>query len=463
MRRFLLVCLLAGCVDRAPGNPAEKVDETRIREAILDEVPADIGRRVAARFTTGDGGIVDYLGVTVEGEGPAAPGGDVTLVHYWQVVAPPGPGWRIFTHVAGGVGDFVNATDSELRHDHPPSRWEAGQILRDEQTFALDADWKSVFASVEVGLYPLCCRGVEDRAVATVDGAAVEDGAVEVARLKVDTTKAPPPVAGVVLRKASSPITIDGNADETAWRRAAHNEAFDDVEGCAENEDATEARITWDDQFLYVWVSTDDTDVHSPYTERDDPLYSKADVIEVFIDADGNRKGYVELQVNPRNTQFDTYLVKGKGDRRDAYDSKMQTAVAVKGTLDNRDDGDSGWAVEMAIPHAAVKGEDPDMKVEVPPRVGDTWRLNIVRVDYRKDGSTAAHSWARIACADFHGIDKLVAVQFADASGSVEPKKATTPEPATPEPGKPEPAPPPKTPETPARPEQKPATPPELR
>ena len=45
--------------------------------------------------------------------------------------------------------------------------------------------------------------------------------------------------------------------------------------------------------------AAEDPDVHSDFVNQDDHLWEQ-DVIEVFIDADGNRRGYIELQVNPR-------------------------------------------------------------------------------------------------------------------------------------------------------------------
>ena len=68
-----------------------------------------------------------------------------------------------------------------------------------------------------------------------------------------------------------------------------------------------EARLLWDDQHLYVFVQITDSDVFSSYKQHDDPIW-KADCVELFIDADGTRRGYVELQVNPNNAQFDAWF-----------------------------------------------------------------------------------------------------------------------------------------------------------
>jgi hypothetical protein len=103
----------------------------------------------------------------------------------------------------------------------------------------------------------------------------------------------------------------------------------------------------------------------------------------------------------------------------------MQTAVRVRGTADKAGDADQGWDVEIAIPYAAVKGKDDAMNVRIPPQVGDRWKLNVVRVDYRSNGgSPGVSSWNRIGYGDFHALDRMLQVIFADSSGSIIPSAA---------------------------------------
>jgi hypothetical protein len=85
------------------------------------------------------------------------------------------------------------------------------------------------------------------------------------------------------------------------------------------------------------------------------------------------------------------------------------------------------------------------MPVKLPPEVGDRWRLNLVRVDYRsgaKDPGVA--SWNRISYSDFHALDRMLNVVFADQTGSIV-KKPASAVPETP-PASPSPTPPATTP-----------------
>jgi len=197
-----------------------------------------------------------------------------------------------------------------------------------------------------------------------------------------------------------------------------------------------------------VFVSVTDTDIVNTYKNHDDPIW-KQDAVEIFIDADSNRRGYVELQVSPANVTFDAWWATTRAQPSDEkWDSNMETAVKLRGTAEPGDT-DQGWDAEIAIPYAAVKGRDDAMKVNIPPQVGDRWRLNIVRADV-KTGSTSAFSggassWNRITNSDFHALDRMLTVVFADKTGSITPS-ATPPPAAPPAPTVPPPAAPPSAP-----------------
>jgi hypothetical protein len=81
-----------------------------------------------------------------------------------------------------------------------------------------------------------------------------------------------------------------------------------------------------------------------------------------------------------------------------------------------------GWEVEIAIPWAAVKGREDAMSVRLPPQVGDRWRMNVVRVDKKQGAQNpTASSWNRISYQDWHGLERMLTVVFADQGGGVAP------------------------------------------
>ncbi|MDQ3370665.1 MAG: carbohydrate-binding family 9-like protein, partial [Myxococcota bacterium] len=400
-----------GCVDQGPG-PEPKVAPGYEREHLLTEVPAGVDR-----FDVQLADAVIYLGNKVD-KPRLAPGQTVTITHYWKVVRPPGKQWRPFALVRGpaGTADFMNLEPTDMQRVHPTAEWKAGEIIEDVQTFTMRPDWRSPSATVLVGLIEVGRHGTLDRMA--VQGERTADRAIVAAQLDIDLSRAPPPPGSVHIPRAQGAIVIDGVGTDPGWANATTSPDFTTAEGSPEPVGKATAKLVWDDHYLYVFATITDTDVFSPYKQQDDPLW-KADCIEIFIDADGNRRGYVELQVNPNNATFDSWFAGPRGPAGDeAWDSGMLSAVTMRGTPDVAGDADQGWDVELAIPWAAVKGNDPAMAIGTPPRIGERWKLNVVRVD-KRSGSEApsASSWNRITYRDFHALDRMLSAVFADATG----------------------------------------------
>jgi hypothetical protein len=418
--RILVVAALAvagSCVDRGAGPTRKQIDPAYIAENLLSAPPQGLTNELDADL----GGKVIYLGNIVD-KSTIAPGDKIEIRHYWQVVAEPGPEWRVFSHVRGdgNTADFMNVDDTDMRFGHGPATWKPGEIIQDVQNFTLKPDWRSKVATVIVGMFPRGKHGINDRM--PVRSGKTIDSAVVAVELVVDLAKAPPPPGTIVVRKAQSPIVIDGVAQDPAWGFATVSTEFPTAEGSGDPPGATTGKLTWDDAHLYLFVTATDRDAFSQYTKPDDTLW-KNDVVEVFVDADSDRRGYIELQVNPNNTQLDLWWPTTRGGASDlAWSAGMQSAVKVRGTATDRSDTDQGWDVELAIPWAAVKGGNPAMAVRIPPQPGDRIRMNVVRADYARDAKNpTVASWNRITYGDFHALDRMLTVVFADAAGQTQP------------------------------------------
>src|SRR5215468_10761317 len=187
--------------------------------------------------------------------------------------------------------------------------------------------------------------------------------------------------------RTSEPLRIDGNLDELSWRRAPATEDFIDIEGDARPRPrfATRARMLWDDQYFYIGAELDEPHVWGTLTKRDSVIFHDND-FEVFIDPNGDRNEYYELEINALNTVWDLFLPKpyrDGGKARNDWDIiGLKTAVHVTGTLNDPTDQDKGWSVEMAIPWKALAeyAHKP-----APPVEGDRWRVNFSRVEWRHE------------------------------------------------------------------------------
>src|SRR5258708_6875726 len=146
---LLCFCSLLGatCAEQADAKPTEE-DMKVAKQNILTTAPTP---KYAVNADL-DGKVV-YLGLDVD---PATiePGRDVKLTHYWKLVAPPGEGWKTFTHLEGpNHQNFVNADHATVKGKYPVSRWKAGEIIRDEHTVRLPAGWSHPTVNIYVGLW----------------------------------------------------------------------------------------------------------------------------------------------------------------------------------------------------------------------------------------------------------------------------------------------------------------------
>jgi hypothetical protein len=312
---------------------------------------------------------------------------------YWKVDKALDEGdWKLFTHVLDASGDRLMNIDNvgPLRHlkrnvqTFPPSSWAEGKIYVDSQSFTMPRKVKTANVQVVTGVW----KG-RDR-LPIKSGPAISDNRALVATLttgaKTDAKPVRvPSIAAAQLKKGSS-IRIDGKLDDAAWLSAADTGAFVNVR-TGEPDTASvvqgSAKLAWDDKWLYLGFDVKDQDVIGGFdkAQKDPQLWTK-DTIEIMIDPEGNgdNKDYYEVQVNPQNLVFDSHFDDYNKPRQEPngpfghqeWSSKLESAVKVKGTLDNPKDKDEGYVVELRIPWTAF-----DKAKALPPQPGSTWRINL--------------------------------------------------------------------------------------
>ncbi len=195
-----------------------------------------------------------------------------------------------------------------------------------------------------------------------------------------------PPVGEYTCPRAGAAPVIDGKLDDEIWRQAPSTGSFTrfDPDRADGKDLRTEAKLAWDDENLYVAWRCEDPDVWSEIRERDGDLW-EGEVVEIYVDADGDGEEYREIEISPLNSVVDLNIPKAIGGApQDVEGARkwnaqgMVSAVSVDGTLDNRGDGDASWTVEAAIPLANFV-DAGDM-----PRIGDQWRVQLLRIDRSK-------------------------------------------------------------------------------
>lgn len=392
---IVVIAVAAGC--RPPAAPVVLVDERGVVR------PLDAAARAAIPAAPVDASFHDtlrLLGVHLPDKGRSGETVQGTL--WWLVEREPG-GRRPKVLVRARVRGADAGTGE--RGDHafavPAVQWAAGDVLVDRFRVALPvaADGDVVVSvGVAEGDWRWRARAA-DRGAVPAD--LVDAGVVAV----VDAR--PPALAQVP--RARGAIVVDGVLSEPDWQRAAVL-PLSASSGRGEITRPTTALLLWSPDALWLAFRAIDPDPFSPYEHDDDPLYD-GEALELFVDADGDARDYVELQAAPTDRRFDAAF---SGGRRQGMDITWNANHVVKTrTVDL--DGQPGFIQEWRVPVARLK----DIPVGEP-RVGARWRLNLFRLERLRAGpgakvtATEGSAWSPPLGGDFHNLARFGTVEFVE-------------------------------------------------
>jgi hypothetical protein len=154
-------------------------------------------------------------------------------------------------------------------------------------------------------------------------------------------TEAPPPV-------------IDGKLDDAVWRRTPPLQPFLPYVTAAEDavKAATIARVTYDDQNLYVAFQCDEPRTAAMQVQgsaRDDPGVWLGDSVDIFLSVGEAPEPFVHFILNAGNVQWDAYYTT-KADENISFNPIWQSAANT---------GDGAWYAEIALPWEQIRVPAP--------------------------------------------------------------------------------------------------------
>ena len=250
--------------------------------------------------------------------------------------------------------------------------------------------------------------------------------------------------------RAAGPIVVDGRLDEASWAQAPRSPRFSDLVNGTPGVHDTRAAVLWDDEFLYVGYWIEEPFLEATLENRDDLIYMDNDV-ELFIAGPG---GYYEFEINTFGTIYEVFFIwddayKKMGFDKQAQFSKdheqvkpfpgvgfqphprggrtgywnwdfpgLQTAVVADGTINDNSDRDRGWTVELALPWSGMKWVTHGDGRAVPPKDGDTWRMDFSRFNTYKQAPPAndhgGWAWSPHGVWDSHVPECFPYITFSD-------------------------------------------------
>ncbi|HEV2131433.1 MAG TPA: DUF5916 domain-containing protein [Longimicrobiaceae bacterium] len=182
-----------------------------------------------------------------------------------------------------------------------------------------------------------------------------------------------PPTGGAaqaVTVRATEPLRVDGRLDEAIWATAPAISGFtqrDPAEGQPVSE-ATEVRIVYDDEALYVGARLHDRRPVARRLGRRDMEISASDWLRISLDSYRDRRTAYRFDVNPAGVRRDAFFTAESYESpwseqaALSWDAVWEAATAV-------DEG--GWTVEIRIPFSQLRFS---------PAEEQSWGIQIERI-----------------------------------------------------------------------------------
>lgn len=207
------------------------------------------------------------------------------------------------------------------------------------------------------------------------------------------------PVPVVKASRLNADFKPDGKLTHPAWAKAqVARLEYTLRDGAARPGIATEARLLWSDEFVYIGYRAPYTQLTqfrpADVTKERIGLWDR-DVVEAFIGSDPAKIGtYTEYEVAPTGERLDLIIDPPKKDF--AWDSQFEAVVHV-------DEAAMVWTSEWRIPLKALGG--------IKPAPGVRWRLNLYRHDI---ASKSFLAWSPTATNTAHTPAKFGWLEFAE-------------------------------------------------
>lgn len=188
-------------------------------------------------------------------------------------------------------------------------------------------------------------------------------------------TRPAPPLPRYEVKRAASPINIDGQPSEPAWAAAEKIELAFPWESQSGPKEKTTARLLWDDNFLYISFECEDSDITARSGWRDDPVDQDDAVVILINPKPSQTSAYIGLEMNAR-AEFRDYLsASGQYFFKQFNMQGVRLAAYIDGTMNQHGDQDRGWSLEAAIPWSNFD----DLNRQHQP--GTVWSANLGRWD----------------------------------------------------------------------------------
>ncbi|WP_289057705.1 carbohydrate-binding family 9-like protein [uncultured Flavobacterium sp.] len=206
--------------------------------------------------------------------------------------------------------------------------------------------------------------------------------------------------------KTSDKITIDGDLKE--WKTpflgpfVIHNSG----EKALQN---TFVSLSWNNKNLYLAYKCIDSQIIGSPQKKDSQIFNTDDLVEIFLDPDGDGQNYIEIGVNAFSTNYDLIL-KCISPECGGWNTAMD--FDIKGLESVSKMTPEGYSVEIKIPVSSL--ENIENGGFSKPKVGTKWKGNAFRIDYGNTTEYLALQPYKSLIFGFHQPQEFAVFEFVE-------------------------------------------------
>lgn len=210
----------------------------------------------------------------------------------------------------------------------------------------------------------------------------------------------------VSVSKTAEKINIDGDLSD--WKTPFLGPFVIHNSGEKANQN-TIVSLSWNDENLYIAYRSNDSKIIGTNQKKDSGIFNTDDLVEIFIDPDGDGQNYIEIGVNAFSTNYDMLL---KCISADCGGWKTSMAFDILEMEAKSKITSEGFSAEIKIPFSSLeKIENGNFKK---PEPGTKWRGNAFRIDYGQTTEYLALQSYKSGKFGFHQPQEFATFEFVE-------------------------------------------------
>jgi len=214
-----------------------------------------------------------------------------------------------------------------------------------------------------------------------------------------------------MVMRTKGEIVIDGVLEEEDWSLAKPVGEFGFPWWTDGEKEQAEAKILWNDDFLYVAFTCEDSHIWADHYDTNSATY-KDDCVEIFWNPNPEAGDmYNMFEMNCIGNLLSVYnnFERSFGDR-DCRIMVPRIGRTVSGTVNNDSDNDTSWVIEVAIRFS----DYPELSKRTAPVSGDMWRVGLNRCGGKTNPQFSQWSPSQTDRPNFHVPDDFGRIVFSD-------------------------------------------------